>query len=248
MMKFSRRRFLSATATLSLKWRSRATRKARVSQSELNEAIFLHGRWLADINSGQRCSFAGRDLSGLRFGVLGGPPVNLSGADFVQANLSGTEADDILFHHCNFNGATFGECSWEKPVFAFADMRRVSARQVRWGVPDLRRSPDRLLVDFSHVALCDADLSGARVCGFFYGANLNGACARYADLSFSEFIGPKFGFEMSFFRTDLTGAQLNHCKMANVSFFNANCCEADFAGSSFTDVQIKRCSLKGAHL
>jgi uncharacterized protein YjbI with pentapeptide repeats len=83
--------------------------------------------WLEDINSEQRCVLQGRDLSGLRFGVLGGESINLSGADFAQADLSGTEADDILVHHCNFNGAKFDGSHWRQPVFAYADMRRISA-------------------------------------------------------------------------------------------------------------------------
>ena len=53
--------------------------------------------------------FGGRDLSGLQFGVLGGAPIDLNGADFAGADLSGTDADDILVHHCNFNGARFDE-------------------------------------------------------------------------------------------------------------------------------------------
>jgi uncharacterized protein YjbI with pentapeptide repeats len=238
-MKLARRLFLLATATgaISLTPKPGLTQAGRVSQKELNEAIRLHGMWLADMNSGQKCSFGGRDLSGLQFGTSGGPPVNLSGADFAQTDLSRTEADDILVHHCNFNGAKFEGCCWRKPVFAFADMRRVSGQRVRWGIPGPRGSSERLLADFSHVVLCGADLSEARICGFFYGANLNGARLTRSDLSFSDFIGPKFCHEMSFFRAELTGARLRHCQISNASFSKATCTEADFSGTVFSNVE-----------
>src|SRR5450759_4559113 len=104
-MSIDRRNILFAAAALATtsQYAEGHTREKPVSQQELDEAIRLHGMWLADINTGQRCMFGGRDLSGLRFGVLGGAPVDLNGADFTQADFSETEADDILVHHCNFN-------------------------------------------------------------------------------------------------------------------------------------------------
>ena len=143
-MSIDRRNILFAAAALA----TAASRSAqaykqreRVSQQELDEAIRLHGMWLTDINTGQRCMFGGRDLSGLHFGVLAGGPVDLNGADFTQADLSGTAADDILVHHCSFNGAKLDGCCWRQPVFAFADMRRASAKRAEWGTPALRGSP-----------------------------------------------------------------------------------------------------------
>jgi hypothetical protein len=77
--------------------------------------------------------FGGRDLSGLEFGFLGGATIDLNGADVTRADLSRTEADDILAHHCSFRGATFDGCHWRQPVFASADLRRASAKSVIWG-------------------------------------------------------------------------------------------------------------------
>jgi len=107
--------------------------------------------------------FGARDLSGLWFGSLGGAPTNLSGADFTQADLSGTEADNILVHHCSFNGARFDGCRWRQPVFAFADMRRSSAKRVEWGTLGRRGSARRSPADFSHAVLRNADLTEARI-------------------------------------------------------------------------------------
>ena len=197
------------------------------------------------MNSGQRCVLSGRDLSGLRFGRLGGGPVDLNGADFTQADLSGTEADDILVHHCSFNGATFDGCHWRQPVFAFADMRRASARWLIWGTPNRRDPSEPLRADFSHAVLRDADLTEARICGYFYGTKLVGASLVRADLSHSKFFGPKH-YEMSFSGALLIGAKLRHCDISSVSFFNADCSGADFSGTVFSDVRMAGCNLSSA--
>jgi uncharacterized protein YjbI with pentapeptide repeats len=152
-----RRRLLlaaAAAATVSSRPAPGYTRD-RVSQEELNEAIRLHAMWLGDMNTGQRCSFARRQLSGLTFELSRGDPIDLSGADFTQADLSGTRADDILVHRCSFNGATFDQCRWLRPVFAHADMRRISAKNVQWGSRGPRGSAECSPADFSHVALHD---------------------------------------------------------------------------------------------
>ena len=248
-MSIDRRNILFAAAALA----TAASRSAqaykqreRVSQQELDEAIRLHGMWLTDINTGQRCMFGGRDLSGLHFGVLAGGPVDLNGADFTQADLSGTAADDILVHHCSFNGANFDGCRWRQPVFAFADMRRVSAKRAEWGTPALRGSPQRSLADFSHAVLNSADLSEARICGYFYGTKLVGAFLVQADLSFSDFLGPK-RYEMTTFSgAHLIGAKLRHCRISSASFFNADCSETDFSHSVFSDVRMNGCNLSRA--
>jgi uncharacterized protein YjbI with pentapeptide repeats len=218
---------------------------ARVSQDELDEAIRLHGLWLTDPNCGQRCMFGGQDLSGLQFGGVGGPPIDLNGADFAQADLSGTEADSILVHHCSFNAAQFDGCRWRRPVFAFADMRRVSAKRVEWGVAGHHGSSERSAADFSHAVLRDADLTEARICGQFYGTKLAGASLINADLSLSDFMGPMH-YEMNFSRATLSGAKLRDCYISSASLSNANCSGADFTRTVFSEVITKNCNFTGA--
>lgn len=239
---------LAAAASASLLQSAKSqTLKKRVCQAELNEAIRLHGVWLANLNGGRRCTFAGSDLSGLRFGVLGGPAVDLNGADFAQADLSGTEADNILVHHCSFNGAIFDRCHWRQPVFAFADIRRASAKRVIWGTPGRRGSTKRSPGDFCHTILCDADLTEARICGHFYGAKLARTSLVRAVLSLSDFIGP-LHYEMTFSQANLSGARLRHCHISSASFYNADCSGVDFSCSVFSEVRMKNCNLTGAIL
>jgi uncharacterized protein YjbI with pentapeptide repeats len=247
-MNISRRNILFATAAVAVATSQSAVGRKqgqRVSQQELDEAIRLHGMWLADVNTGQRCTFAGRNLSGMKFGILGGPAIDLNGADFTQADLSGTEADDILAHHCSVHGATFDGCHWRQPVFAFADLRRISAKQVVWGVPGPRSSLEPPRADFSYAVLRDADLTEARISGYFYGTKLVGASLVQADLSHSNFLGPKH-CEMTFSGAQMRGAKLCHCQISSVTFFNADCTDTDFSHSDFWDVRMKDCNLSGA--
>jgi uncharacterized protein YjbI with pentapeptide repeats len=218
---------------------------AQVSQDELDEAIRLHGIWLADMKSGQRCVFGGRDLSGLQFGIPGGATIDLNGADFTQADLSGTKADDILVHHCSFHGARFDGCHWRQPVFAFADMRRASAKRVIWGTPGPRDLSEPPRADFSHVVLRDADLTEARICGYFYGTKLVGASLVRADFCHSNFLGPKH-YEMTFSGAQMRGAKLRHCQISSATFFNADCAGVDFSHTVFSDVRMDGCNLSDA--
>jgi uncharacterized protein YjbI with pentapeptide repeats len=245
-MHTSRRHILlgaGATATTGIQ-PTPALALKRVSQSELDRAILLHAMWLANINDGQRCMFNGRDLSGLRFGNQGGPPVDLSGADFAQADLSGTQADNILIDHCSFNGAKLDNCHWQQPVFAFADLRRASAKQVTWGMPDPRDPFEFPHADFSHAVLYDADLTEAKVAGFFFATKLFRARLCHADLSYSTFFGPKF-CETTFTGAQMIGAKLRYCQISSASFYNANCTEVDFSYSDFSEVRMIGCNLSG---
>ena len=248
-MTINRRNILVGTVTLAtaaIRSPQCSAQKSRVSQDELDHAIQLHLMWLDDPDNGQRCVFTSRNLSGLKFCAKDGDPINLSGADFTQANLSETQADDILFHHCSFNGAKLDGARWRNPVLAYADMRRVSAQRVELGSSGGSDSAERLTADFSHTILKNADLTNARICGYFYGTRLGEASLAQADLSFSDFIGPKYDFEMSFSGARLGGAKLRYCRISLASFYNADCSETDFSRSTFRDVKMKGCNLSRA--
>jgi uncharacterized protein YjbI with pentapeptide repeats len=125
-------------------------------------------------------------------------------------------------------------------------MRRASAKRVEWGIPGRRGSAERSLADFSHAVLQKADLSQARICGFFYGTKLGGASLVRADLSLSDFMGSPKHVETTLSGANLSGAKLRDCQISSVRFFNADCSKADFSHSTFFDVRTKGCNLKGA--
>jgi uncharacterized protein YjbI with pentapeptide repeats len=112
-------------------------------------------------------------------------------------------------------------------------------------MPGRRGSVRRSLADFSHTVLRDADLSEARICGFFYGTKMVGACLRRADLSFSDFLGPKY-YEMTFSGAQMRDAKLRHCEISSATFFNADCTDTDFSHTVFSDVRMKGCNLSSA--
>ncbi|WP_172842776.1 pentapeptide repeat-containing protein [Bradyrhizobium erythrophlei] len=167
--------------------------------------------------------------------------------DFSQADLSATEADRILLQHSSFNGAKFDGCRWTRPVFAHADMARISTKAVEWGTPGDRDSDDRVAADFSHARLTHADLTKAQICGFFYGSDLRNTSLVEADLSFSDFVGPNFSFDMSFGGARMRGAKLRHCRISNASFYSSDCRNTDFFGTQFSDVSVDGCDLSHAH-
>jgi uncharacterized protein YjbI with pentapeptide repeats len=109
-MNIDRRRLLVAAAVV-VNTTSQSAQGSEQGKlvSQLDEAIRLHGMWLADVSTGQRCMFGGRDLSGLQFGVLGGGPTNHNGADFAQADLSGTDDIRANLSQSDFLGPTHYE-------------------------------------------------------------------------------------------------------------------------------------------
>jgi uncharacterized protein YjbI with pentapeptide repeats len=219
----------------------------RVSQNEFDEAVRLHGMWLTNIASGRRCTFAGRDLSGLKLSSKDDQLTNLSGADFSQADLSATEADNISLEHCNFNGASLDGSRWRRPVFAYADMRRITAKGAKWGVPSEIDSVNRVAADCTHTFLNNSDLTGAQICGFFYGSCLAETLLVEADLSFSNLIGLSeltFGLNLSHARLD--AAKLRRCRIVDACLFNSVCRNTDFTGTSFSNVILTGGDFRGA--
>ena len=237
---------VTAVATAATQSVRSGANNTRVSQEELDAAILLHSIWLSDITSGRRCMFGARDLSGLRF-AGGRSPIDLSGADFSQADLSATEADNILLQYSNLNGAKLDNCRWRRPVFAHADMSRISARVAQWGIPGDRDSKDRVAADFRHTRLANADLTKARICGFFYESDLRYTSLKETDLSFSDFLGPNLSFDMNFSGARMRDAKLRHCRISNASFYNSDCRATDFFGTQFCDVNMNGCDLNFAN-
>jgi uncharacterized protein YjbI with pentapeptide repeats len=124
-------------------------------------------------------------------------------------------------------------------------MRRASAKRVIWGTPGPRDLSEPPRADFSHVVLRDADLTEARICGYFYGTKLVGASLVRADCCHSNFLGPKH-YEMTFSGAQMRGAKLRHCQISSATFFNADCAGVDFSHTVFSDVRMDGCNLSDA--
>jgi uncharacterized protein YjbI with pentapeptide repeats len=123
-------------------------------------------------------------------------------------------------------------------------MRRASAKRAIWGTPGPRNPTKPPRADFSHAVLTGADLTEAKICGYFYGTKLDGVSLVRADLSHSTFLGPKF-YEMTFAGANMNGANLSDCQISSASFFKADCTETDFSRTVVTDVRIMGCKFGG---
>ncbi|RXH24114.1 hypothetical protein XH99_28925 [Bradyrhizobium nanningense] len=212
-------------------------RKLRVTQSGLAEAIDLHFRWLTNETEGARAVLANCDLSGLDF--LSDQPgtVDLRGADFTGADLSGIRGNELSFHHASLQGARMTSSFLSAPVFSGATLRRALCNHVVWGWPAARQTGDVSADDFSPTAtfintdLDLADFKQARVRGNFCGAQFTHASLVDADLSCSRFDGDAIYCPNSF-----AGSRLIRTKFGNTTVnatrFRFAFDRADFSGAT----------------
>lgn len=140
-MKLARRAFLGLLA-VAAKPRASLSSPAvsqnhlkRVTQSELDDAIELHSRWLNGDAHGRRAVFSNRDLSGLDFGRSRSELVVLRGADFTEADLTGIQGNEVNFHCASLQGARLSYSNLIAPIFSGATLRRAECKSVVWGRP-----------------------------------------------------------------------------------------------------------------
>ena len=124
-----------------------------MTQSELNEILEKHRKWLNDEEGGERADLSGANLSGAN---LSG--ANLSWADLSGANLSGANLSGANLSWADLSGA---DLSWADLSGANLSGANLSGANLSWA------------------DLSGADLSGANL----RRANLSGANLRRANLS-----------------------------------------------------------------
>ncbi|MHC2664578.1 pentapeptide repeat-containing protein [Bradyrhizobium diazoefficiens] len=167
----------------------------RVTQSVLSDAIAQHVRWIADAADGARLVFAGCDLSGLDFLSATNGIVDLRGADLTNADLSGITGNEVSFHRASLQDARLTSSMLVAPIFSGATLRRAHCDQVIWGWPRESQRANAPSDDASPAAtfintdLDGTDFNGARVRGYFCGAQFTNASLVEADLRFSRFDG-----------------------------------------------------------
>jgi uncharacterized protein YjbI with pentapeptide repeats len=149
-----------------------ASARAKVSQEELNDAIVSHGNWLRDLRTGKRADFSERDLSGLRFSNEQTKLVNLRGADFTAADMTGVTGGDVSFLRASLHDAHLSSSRFERVCFIHASLRRARCSDVVWGWDAASmREPGRVdpyhSSGFQHTDASHADFSRATIRGFF---------------------------------------------------------------------------------
>jgi len=208
-----------------------------ISQQALNDALAVHARWQEDAGCGRRADFAGRDLSGLDFGIDNPEQVQLRGADFTQADLSGIRGNDVNFYHASLQHANLSHSHLKAPVFRGAILHHADCSDAVWGWPaqatPLRSgkiaASDRAV--FMSTCLQEANLDRARVRGYFNDCSLSGASLVSADFSQSEFSGIE-----SYNR--FAGARLIGTKFHNASVGSARLDRAIIDGADFLGAQL----------
>jgi uncharacterized protein YjbI with pentapeptide repeats len=201
-----------------------------VSQSELDDAIGLHGLWLENRKSGRRADFASCNLSGLDFGYGVMNQILLRNADFTDADLSGIGGNDVNFHHASLQYADLAGANLKSPVFCHAILNGANCRSVVWGWPwgAEPNGGDQPPTDavFMNTSLSGAVLDGARVRGFFYDCSLTAASLDGTDLSRSRFVGPAGGNRFGGAR--LIDTSFRHAEISTVGFKRAVIERPDF--------------------
>jgi uncharacterized protein YjbI with pentapeptide repeats len=209
--------------------------RRRVSQTELNDAIDQHARWLEDRARGRRASFACCDLSGLDFGATEPDQVLLRGADFTEADLRGIRGNDLNFHHASLHYANLSHSHLKAPVFGGAILRNADCRDIVWGWPtrETPRPASKVAASemavFMSTCLAGANFDQARVRGYFHDCSLNDASLVLADFSQSEFAGTE---ESNRFRgARLIRTNLQFASIDSARLDKALIREADFLGA-----------------
>jgi uncharacterized protein YjbI with pentapeptide repeats len=232
MRQIARRTFLGLTLAATSNTRSALPNpavsqrhKRRVSQSELDDTIALHSLWLDSAEQGARAVFAGQDLSGLIFRSFETRVVNLRGADFTEADLSGIQGDEVSFHRASLQGARLTSSFLTAPIFSGATLRRAECKNLVWG-PDPKshlHSADAFDPLLACATLIETDLSlvcfdGSVIRGYFSGATFLGASLRRATFDHSIFGGVEIYYQNSFSEALLREVGFRHASITATRF------------------------------
>lgn len=214
----------------------------RVSQAQLDEGIRMHQAWLNGDPGGKRAVFAGRNLSGLVFPSADVGFIDLSAADFTEADLCGTTAAGLIsFKHVSFYRAHLDSSVFLLPAFEKSDMRCVRAHDAVWGS---ERKPALI----SAATMGKGTFTRARVFAFFEEVYAHDSCWESADLSFSRFLGDLRHRGTSFSRSVMRRTRFCHCWFNGASLNGADCTAADFRQAIFMHVHLKRAVLTGINV
>lgn len=213
-----------------------AFHRRRVTSGELRSAAAQHVRWCEDPSIGRRADFSDCDLSGLEFPNAhdddmpndeGLDFLNLSAADFTNADLSYCKAGNISFRRCHLHDARLSFSEFRAPGFVGTTLRRAKCDHVQWGQSTADESEDRAAL--MYVDGVRADFSSATIRGYIYSTTFVSARMVRANLAFSTFAGTFCQCETnSFYSADLSFATFRGSKLQMASFRKATIDQVDF--------------------
>jgi uncharacterized protein YjbI with pentapeptide repeats len=242
-MKLARRTLLLGGAFCSIAPASNSApqvlqkKRRRISQGELDEAMEAHEAWLTDGNQGRRAVFTEADLSGLDFRSDQDALLDLRGADFTNADLTGIRANLVSFSYASLHSARLSWSRLKRPSFISATLRYATCDNVTWGWDD-RMTPDHSWADkgdgaaFLHADAARSNFERSKIRGFFVDTRFTCANLCEADLSYSMFVGGS-GESNSFFETNLSRT-IFRSTIIRAARFSTQICD----GADFTDALI----------
>jgi uncharacterized protein YjbI with pentapeptide repeats len=208
---------------------------SKVSQDELTASMISHGAWLENPRQGTRANFCDRNLSGLNFSSGSDALVNLRGADFTSADMTGITGRNVSFLRASLHDARLSWSRFEQVSFDHASLRRSKCDNVVWGWgASSKRNPGRVdpceSSGFQYTDAGYADFYRATIRGLFHEARFVAARIREADFSYSDFCGTGFSCT-TFHAADLSSAKFRFANLSHVNFSSAKCTGTDFAGA-----------------
>lgn len=202
----------------------------KLSQKDLDAIAKKHENFLSGKPGGARAVIQDRDMSGLSF----------QGANFSQADFSGSIMANCQMIAVNLESATLFGCDFRGSVLKFARLSKADLRGIQADG-----------ADFENADLSETDLrDGKNVIrnkpggpieekrGAFKGnASFVGANLKHANLKDSVAIN-----------ADFTGAQMENTNLRNTDFRSSGFSGANISNSDFTGADIRDCDMGRAVL
>lgn len=172
---------------------------------------------------------------------------NLSQVNFNQAILTGANFSEADLNEANLRGANLGEAHLIKAKLGQANLSGTYLGQANLRGAELKQT------NLMGANLCGANLCGANLCGAnLRGANLSQAELVWADLSHADLREADLS-QADLSEADLNRAQLGGADLSGANLFRANLSEADLnqvqlIWTDLSDVDLSQANLSQAHL
>lgn len=210
----------------------------KLTQSELDDIIRKHLKFISGIRGGARAIIKFKDISGLNF-----RKADLSQSDFTGSVLLGCDMS-----YGNFKGVSFFACdlrgaNLEHSCFARSDLRGATVVGARLTGADFQKADLREGIILNRVGTDNATLADS-----YYGESKKAktifAGARLAETNMSGAMGR----DADFTDADLTGVIIKDADFSNANFTGANLTGADFTGSDLKNANMKSSVISGTLL
>jgi uncharacterized protein YjbI with pentapeptide repeats len=207
----------------------------KLTQSELDEIIRKHLKFISGIRGGARAIIKFKDISGLTFRKADLSQSDFTGSVLVGCDMSYGNFKGVSFFACDLRGANL-----EHACFARADLRGATVVGAKLTGADFQKADLREGIILNRVGTDNAGLADS-----YYGESKKAktifAGARLAETNMSGAMGR----DTDFTDADLTGVIIKDADFSNANFHGANLTGADFTGSDLKNANLKSSVISG---